>query len=188
MNQKLHVNDDSFSGSLDTADRVGECSRQGALGSNPARSVVLRPWRVDVPTEIAPELLAAYQTAEYWVCGAPESFCLRVGHYSAPLAQLLQETNCRCAAFVSAHNPSSEPGPARANREAHERLRRTLVPQTTCLIDGAGRDAGGQWPDERSFLAIGLGLDASKIVGEQFGQNAIVWAGSDAIPRLILLR
>jgi hypothetical protein len=141
-----------------------------------------------VSTEISPELLAAYQTAEYWVSGAPDDFCLRVGQYSAPLAQLLQETDCCCAAFMSAHNPFSEPSPARANREAHERLRQALAPQTTCLIEGAGRDAAGQWPDERSFLALGLGLDAAKSVGAHFRQNAIVWASSDAIAHLILLR
>ncbi len=141
-----------------------------------------------VPTEISPELIAAYRATEYWVGGSPGAFCLRVEQYSAPLAQLLHGAECGCAAFISAHNPFSEPNTTCTNARAHERLRRTLALQTTRLIEGVGRDAAGQWPEEKSFLAVGLGLEASKDVGAHFGQNAIVWAGSDAIPRLILLR
>ena len=139
-------------------------------------------------TEIPPELLAAYHATEYWVGNEPGGFCLRVEIYSAQLAQLLLESECECAAFISAHNPFSKPRAARANGAAHERLRQALAQQSARLLEGAGRDAGGRWPEEKSFLAIGLGLEASKEVGKRFRQNAIVWAGSDAVPRLILLR
>ena len=139
-------------------------------------------------TEIPSELLAAYQATEYWVGGEPGAFCLCVEQYSATLAQLLHQSKRACAAFISAHNPFSKPSTARANGAAHERLRQELVRQSARLIEGAGRDAAGRWPAEKSFLAIGLGLEASREVGKRFGQNAIVWAGSDAVPRLILLR
>lgn len=56
------------------------------------------------------------------------------------------------------------------------------------IIKGESRDPSGAWPEEKSFLALGLDLETSQVLGREFGQNAIVWAGADAIPRLILLR
>ncbi|SHL69343.1 Protein of unknown function [Nitrosospira sp. Nsp11] len=56
------------------------------------------------------------------------------------------------------------------------------------IIEGEGFDPCGKWPAEKSFLALGLDLKESSALGKEFGQNAIVWAGADAIPRLILLR
>jgi hypothetical protein len=35
---------------------------------------------------------------------------------------------------------------------------------------------------------LGLDLDTSCALGREFHQNAIVWAGEDAVPSLILLR
>ncbi len=55
------------------------------------------------------------------------------------------------------------------------------------IIEGMGIDPSGKWPAEKSFLALGLDLETSRALGREFGQNAIVWAGADAIPRLILL-
>jgi hypothetical protein len=35
---------------------------------------------------------------------------------------------------------------------------------------------------------LGMALDAAQEVGRRYGQNAIVWAGADAVPELVLLR
>jgi hypothetical protein len=56
------------------------------------------------------------------------------------------------------------------------------------FVEGVGNDPSNIWPGERSFLVLGLVPEAAKSLGAQFGQNAIVWSGADAIPRLILLR
>jgi hypothetical protein len=56
------------------------------------------------------------------------------------------------------------------------------------MIEGAGYDPRGTWPEEKSFLVLGLDLETSRALGREFNQNAIVWAGTDAIPRLVLLR
>lgn len=47
---------------------------------------------------------------------------------------------------------------------------------------------GSDWPTERSYFALGLALEPAKEIGIQFGQDAIVWVGADAVPQLILLR
>jgi hypothetical protein len=141
-----------------------------------------------VATELSPQLLAAYQATEYWVGASPEPFCLRVSQHSAALERLLGDSGCRSAAFMSAHNPFSEPRPAHANAIAHERLKRTLERQSMRLIEGVGRDSGGSWTEEKSVLALEISLPNARKVGAAFLQNAIVWAGRDAVPRLILLR
>jgi hypothetical protein len=51
-----------------------------------------------------------------------------------------------------------------------------------------GFDPSGNWPAEKSFLALGLDLEVSRALGAEFQQNAVLWANADAIPRLILLR
>lgn len=44
-------------------------------------------------------------------------------------------------------------------------------------------------PDsEVELLVPDLSSDRAKLFGAEFGQNAILWAGSDAVPQLILLR
>lgn len=139
-------------------------------------------------TEISPELLAAYQATEYWVCAMQAPFCLFIGQRSEPLARLFNESRCGCAAFITAHNPFSEAHSILANGEAHERLRKALSRHSTALIEGAGRDAARLWPEEKSFLALGLLLPEARRIGKCFKQNAIVWVGSDAVPKLMLLR
>ena len=37
-------------------------------------------------------------------------------------------------------------------------------------------------------LSLGISLELGSQIGTKYGQNAIVWAGSDAIPKLVLLR
>ena len=132
--------------------------------------------------------MAAYGETEYWVGEGPTAFCLRVDKHSPDLATLLDESGQTCAAFITAFNPCSDGQRAHTNHAAHEALRQELGNCGAQVIDGTGRDASGDWPEESSFLAVGLGLAASKKVGNRFGQNAIVWSDSDAVPRLILLR
>ena len=55
-------------------------------------------------------------------------------------------------------------------------------------IEGAGSDPAGDWPEEHSYFGLGVGLEDAKRLGVRFRQDAIVWTGRDAVPRLILLR
>ena len=41
---------------------------------------------------------------------------------------------------------------------------------------------------EPSIFAVGLPLEDARRLGDAFGQDAIVWVGSDAVPQLVLLR
>ncbi|WP_366510990.1 DUF3293 domain-containing protein [Yoonia sp.] len=46
-------------------------------------------------------------------------------------------------------------------------------------------DPSGEWPREESVLVPGISLERAKSLDVEFGQNAIVWAGYDAVPHLI---
>lgn len=148
--------------------------------------------------EISAELVAAYRSTEYHVRTAAGfgtspvcPFILRIDRYSAPLSQLFSASGHRCAAFITACNPFSLRRSPEANHAACARLRDALIrhmPHPEEIIEGEGSDPSGVWPGEKSFLALGLDLETSRELGRKFEQNAIVWAGPDAIPGLILLR
>lgn len=139
-------------------------------------------------SEVSPELIAAYRATEYRGGCGPEAIVLRIDERSASLMSLFDSSGYRSAAFITAYNPSSRLESEDANRAAHARLRAALMRRTPHIIEGASANPAGAWPDEKSFLALGLELEEAKAVGREFGQNAIVFADADAIPRLILLR
>jgi Protein of unknown function (DUF3293) len=55
------------------------------------------------------------------------------------------------------------------------------------VIEWAGHPSGA-WPPELSFFALGISERAARDLGRRFDQDAVVWAGADAVPRLLLLR
>ncbi|MDN5754014.1 MAG: DUF3293 domain-containing protein [Nitrosospira sp.] len=156
-------------------------------------------------SEISEELVAAYRSTDYRIESSIESGCdafiLHVDLHSEPLARLFAASGHRCAAFITACNPFSLPQSPEANLAACARLRDRLdrqlrrratqvtqPAQAHQIIEGTGCDPSGVWPAEKSFLALGLDLEVSQAIGREFGQNAIIWCGPDAIPKLFLLR
>ena len=149
-------------------------------------------------SKIDGDLIAAYRSAHYRIDQqvdygrgfAPGAIILRIDQYSEPLSQLFSASGHQSAAFITACNPFGQVQSPEINQEACEHLfgkLRSLVGPGR-IIKGEGFDPCGKWPAEKSFLALGLDLKASSALGKEFGQNAIVWAGADATPRLILLR
>jgi hypothetical protein len=142
-------------------------------------------------SEVPADLLEAYRSAYYQAGFGPDAVILYVDQYSEPLSQLFNASGHRCATFITACNPIGVRRDSESNRAACRQLRdrlREYVSRPDQIIEGAGSDPSGCWPAEESFLVLGLGLEASRMLGGEFRQNAIVWAGEDAIPRLILLR
>jgi hypothetical protein len=142
-------------------------------------------------SHVSDQLIAAYRSANYRVESSCETFVLRIDQYSEPLARLFAASDHHCAAFVTACNPLGALQTIEANRTATSRLAgrlRQLAKGEGRVFTGTGCDLARTWPEENSFLVLGLDLDAARALGREFGQNAIVWAGNDAIPRLVLLR
>lgn len=145
-------------------------------------------------SEISPDLIAAYRATRYQIT-TEAGFgggvvVLRIDAYSEPLSRLFTASGHRCAAFITACNPFSMPQSHADNLSACAHLRDRLerLTQAGSILEGKGCDPSDAWPAEKSYFVLGLDLETSRALGREFGQNAIVWTGPDAIPRLILLR
>ena len=142
-------------------------------------------------TEIPDDLICAYRSAYYRAGAGHGAITLHVDQYSEPLARLLAVSGYRCAAFITACNPFGAAESDEVNTKACLDLRKSLdryVADQRQIVEGEGIDPSGAWPAEKSFLVLGLDLETAKVLGKEFGQNAVVWTGAEAIPRLVLLR
>lgn len=137
---------------------------------------------------LSEELIGKYLAAQYQVWIDISMVTLQIGCQSAPLAALLQATGNRSAVYVTACNPASEVATSQENQSAMARLYERLACYSNHIYRGTGIDPSGEWPAEESLLALGIDLSIAKKIGDEFGQNAIVWIDSAAIPHLVLLR
>ncbi len=139
-------------------------------------------------TKISPETLLAYQKTIYRVKAMPKAWTLRLGRRSARLISLYRQENLFTAAFLTAYNPYSQKKSKAKNVAAQNRLVEELRKMGLSFISGVGEDPKGQWAGEASLLVLGLNLKDAKAFGAKYRQNALVFAGKNAIPRLILLQ
>lgn len=138
-------------------------------------------------TEIPPDLISAYESTDFRVL-EPEAFTLRIGQQSDKLQALFHASGANCAAFLTAWNPYSEQTTDAENERLQSELTKRLLLEGFVTARGLGADPSGEWPGEESLFVLGLDLARAKSFGQQFRQNAIVWADADAVPRLVLLR
>ncbi len=141
-----------------------------------------------VHSEISTEKIEAYLETEYRFGEGIDAVTLRIDWRSEELARLYASSGAACGVFVTAYNPFGQARGIDANEAAHERLGVDLTALSAQVMEGAGSDPSGAWPEEKSFFALGVDLDAARNLGTRYGQDAIVWAGADAVPKLILLR
>ncbi len=132
-------------------------------------------------------LLEAYVQTDYRVFGAP-GFTLRVGTRSADLARIFAEHGIATAAFITAFNPFSMELSQEENTRRQDELRDVVFTLGLRFMEGIGQHPSNGWPGEESLLILGGPLKQMRALGAQFGQNAIVWVGADAVPKLVLLK
>jgi hypothetical protein len=160
---------------------------QNVMIWNQQRTQWLRRCFDALNSAISPDLIRAYALTDFCVL-TEEPFAVRIGQRSVQLAKLHAAHQTDCSAFITAFNPGSDLLGEAANEERHAALLRELYTRELAFVEGEGKDPSNEWPGERSVLVFGMVPEAAKALGAQFGQNAVVWSGADAIPRLILLR
>lgn len=138
-------------------------------------------------SNIAPELIAAYRETHYRVLATPV-FTLLIDVHSTGLAELHRARGVDCSAFVTAWNPFSRALDDASNAARQDDLRDTLRRQGREFVEGVGTHPSNAWPGEPSLLVLGITRTDAEALGNRLEQNAIVWCGADARPRLILLR
>jgi hypothetical protein len=137
---------------------------------------------------IPADLVDQYRRTEYHVDFPGAPFMLRIETPSADLAALLAREKVSSAAFMTAYNPYSRKVTEAENRAANERLRRELDEAEFEVLPARAVNPLGDWPVEESFLIVGMEQPLAEEFGRRYEQNAIVFAGKDSVPRLLLLR
>jgi hypothetical protein len=113
---------------------------------------------------------------------------MKIHEASADLARCHAALGVTCSAFLTAYNPRSIAAEHEVNERAQRSLRTALTAKGFRYLEGLGVDPTGEWPAEPSVFVPGISIESSEVVGRDFNQNGFVWAGADAIPRLVLLR
>lgn len=138
-------------------------------------------------SDIDAGLIQAYLETHYRVHDAPP-FTMRVDDPSDALAAAHKRHRSVISAFITACNPLSVSVDAATNHHLHTELGKALVRRSLRHLEGVGEHPTNLWPSESGYLIFGLALESAKTLGRDLNQNAIVWSGLDAIPKLILLR
>lgn len=139
-------------------------------------------------TSIPSEKIEAYRATYFSVCTAGEAFTLMIDVPSVRLQELYLATNTTTALFITAFNPFGQVQSEEANIAAHIALGKKLRALSKHVYGGNGGDPNGTWPKEESYLVLGLEYETAILIGERVQQDAVVWAGRDAVPSLVLLR
>lgn len=140
------------------------------------------------PTTLAAALVAAYRGAIYEFEWNGRRERLRLDHHSPALESLVRVTVGSSALLITACNPFGRPLSDEVNAARQADLAATLAAMGLSALAAQGRDPAGSWPPEPSFLVPGASWNEAIALGRRFDQNAVVWSGGDAVPRLVLLR
>ncbi len=141
-------------------------------------------------SQIDPAKIAAYQGTDYVVDAPQGRFVLRIGEASRELSALYAHTGRDSALFITAFNPEGALQSDALNEAAHDALRISLGAHSDLVFEGDGRGVGENagWPHEKSFLVLGVDREVSASLGREARQDAVVWAGPDGVPQLVILR
>ena len=132
-------------------------------------------------------LLAAYRSTDYEVSVHGCLHVIRIDRcLPKEISALLEAHGTNDAAYLSAANPRSRMCDDADNAQRHTALLRALAEQGVRWLPASGRDPCGQWPAERSVLAIGLNKARALRLAEHFAQNAYLQLVRDAPARLVL--
>lgn len=132
------------------------------------------------------DLVRAYRETDYVV--GRDGWILRIDEPSIELEAQHRRHGVTHSAFITAWNPFSQALSAAENAQRHAALLAELTRDGRAWFEGVGIHPSNAWPGEESVLILGLDLESAKAMGSRLQQNAIVWSGPDAVPRLILLR
>jgi len=135
---------------------------------------------------IDPTLYEAYRTTRYSALVDGEEIVLRVDTTNPALAALMRRHGVTGGCFVTAWNPRGEDCGEAENERANALLRLAIQAMGCHFFEGEGKGTSGDWPAETSYLALGCSGDDAKQLCTDFRQNAVLWFGTDAVPRLVL--
>lgn len=128
------------------------------------------------------ELEQAYRATDYCVTLPGGSEILHIDRCSPRLQDCLKGETLQTFAIISAYNPGSRLLDVVENQARHADLLARL--QAGVRHETRHVAHQGDWPDEYGVLIFGITETTATALGRTFGQNAILFGGADAIPRL----
>ena len=137
--------------------------------------------------DVTPELIQAYRETVFEL-QQPTPLALRIGEPADALRVVHAKFGVSESCFVTAYNPRSELLTDDENAARHRALCEELRASRRTFFVGEGGHPTGSWPKERGVLVLGLTEDDARALGHRWDQNAVVWSGADAVPRLLVLR
>lgn len=136
---------------------------------------------------IAPALLQAYRETGYAVQAQPD-FVLHIDQSSAALAAYFRRRAINAGCVMTAWNPYSQPLGDAQNQARQARLEQALEQAGWQWVRAVGSHPENAWPPEVGCFVEDMGEEAASEWGLAYEQNAVVWCGADAVPRLLCLR
>ena len=125
-----------------------------------------------------------YRRAFYRANVRGEEIEIRVGKRTPALDGLLAREGKRRWVFVTACNPGASRLGAAENRIRMNALKSSLRSGRFLFFEGRSGSDAGDWPEEESFLVVGIrGRDAERL-RRRFDQDAIVTGTSGGAARL----
>ena len=132
---------------------------------------------------IPEKLLEAYNNTTYIVLYAP-SFILSLGRKSESLLSLYKVYDVDSSVFITSFNPKSVIQSLKEN-SVHMTKLENVLKEDYSIFPGIAVDPLGKWPEEKSYLALGVTEHNARKIGMAFNQNAVVWCANDGVPRLL---
>jgi hypothetical protein len=133
----------------------------------------------------AAELATAYRATTYRVF-LPGGHCdLRIDQPCQQLVDWLKDTGYPEFAIITACNPGAQRLAAEVNAERQSALECDLLEGNYEPYNGENRPDASDWPSEESCFIPDIALEDALALAEDYEQNAIVWGGTDGIPRLV---
>ena len=139
------------------------------------------------PSSLDASLIQVYRETHYRIDGV-HGLTLLVDEYSPELAALHLKHGVTCSAFITACNPNGIALSERTNIKRQADLGVELKHRGLNYLVGIGTHPHNDWPGEPSYLVFGLAMQAAKALAIKLEQNAFIWSGEDAVPKLVLLK
>lgn len=130
-------------------------------------------------------LKQAYLDTTYRVRAQYQLIDIRVGVENVALDQLLLIHGVSEWAFLTASNPGSRLLGYAQNRIRNVELEQSLRDADLHFLHGVGVPDLHGWPQERSYLVLGINRLEAVSIAMRWGQSAIVWGEAGAKPQLI---
>ena len=130
------------------------------------------------------QLLQKYESTDYIVDDDPP-LMFHLGEQNDGLRILFASFNVESAAFITAWNPGSEQLPLDENYDRQAALLEAISQLRLNYFVGRGESPAGDWAED-SYLVLGIDKDQALSLGQQFGQNAVVWIPVSGVPELLI--